>query len=419
MRPAYLLPLAFLLPYAAAQDGVVFRSDVSLVRVDTQVVDRQNRTITGLHAEDFVLRVDGEPQQIRNFASEEMPADVLLLLDVSGSMRPHVERVAAASTTALRVLGDDDRLAIMVFDRATRVRLPFRSSREDVEREFERLLRQERFNGGTDITRALLDAAEYMRREGRRDARRAIVILTDDQTEFKRDVNGVLRAMAEADAVVSALLAPNAMGRLSRRPAPTPPMGTSWPDIILGPRGPNSRRRAPGPVIVGASTSSGGTAEIAESTGGDSMRVDEASAFEWTLARLRQRYALHYHLPQGAQAGWERPVEVELAYAARQRYPDAEVRYRRVRATGEAAEPTMVSRNPAPAPGSDPAPAPANRRRRGVDEPMRGSGPAASTTGEGGWRRVEEPAKEPGEPAAETAEEQPRPWRRLKPGEEP
>jgi Mg-chelatase subunit ChlD len=182
-------------------DEVVFRSDVSLVRVDAQVVDSNNRAITHLNVEDFVLRLGGKVVPIRNFASEGMPVDVLFLLDVSASMRPHVQRIADASGQALTVLGKDDRMGIMVFDRSTRVRLPLKSSRQDVQREFDRLLRQEGFNGGTDITRAMLNAADYIRREGRRDARRAIVILTDDQTEFDRN-----------DAVV---------GQLSHAPMPS------------------------------------------------------------------------------------------------------------------------------------------------------------------------------------------------------
>src|SRR2546423_12822632 len=84
-------------PVAALAGGedVVFRSDVSLVRVDAQVLDRDNRTITGLRAADFVLRENGQPQQIRNFGTENFPVDVVLLLDVSASMRPHVERIAS------------------------------------------------------------------------------------------------------------------------------------------------------------------------------------------------------------------------------------------------------------------------------------------------------------------------------------
>jgi Mg-chelatase subunit ChlD len=119
-------------------------------------------------------------------------------------MRPHVQRIADASGQALTQLGKDDRMGIMVFDRYTRVRLAFSSSHQEVQHEFDRLLRDERFNGGTDITRAMLDAADYIRQNGRRDARRAIVVLTDDQTEFDRDDEGVGRALAHADAVMSA-----------------------------------------------------------------------------------------------------------------------------------------------------------------------------------------------------------------------
>ena len=59
------------------------------------------------------------------------------------------------------------------------------------------------------------------------------------------------------------------------------------------------------------------------------MAVDQASAFEQTLARIRERYALYFYLPEGMQPGEERSVEVLLTDAARRRYPGAEVRYRR------------------------------------------------------------------------------------------
>src|SRR6266542_6336334 len=90
---ALTIGAAVFLPWVQAQD-VVFRSDVALVRVDAQVLDRSNRAVTGLSAADFVLREEGRQQEIRNFASENMPVDVLLLLDVSASMRPHVETIA-------------------------------------------------------------------------------------------------------------------------------------------------------------------------------------------------------------------------------------------------------------------------------------------------------------------------------------
>ncbi len=147
---------------------VTFRSDVTLGRVDAQVVDSGNHILRGLRVQDFVLRVDGKPQEIRNFQNEKMPVDVVLLLDVSRSMEPHIRRVATASHEALRALGEQDRIAMVVFDRFTCLLMPFRSSRLDAERKLESVLDRETFGGGTDITRGLLDTASYVEQNARR-----------------------------------------------------------------------------------------------------------------------------------------------------------------------------------------------------------------------------------------------------------
>ena len=80
-------------------------------------------------------------------------------------------------------------------------------------------------------------------------------------------------------------------------------------------------------------TQSAGVDRIARQSGGDSMAVGEASAFENTLARLRERYALHFYLPEGVKPGGEFSIEVELSEAARRRYPGADVRHRRTHLT--------------------------------------------------------------------------------------
>jgi VWFA-related protein len=355
LRAVYFLPLVSALAVGtlSADDDVVFHSDVSLVRVDAQVVDSSNRAIIHLKATDFVLREDGRVVPIRNFASDNMPVDVLFLLDVSGSMRPHVQRIADASGQALTQLGKDDRMGIMVFDRYTRVRLAFSSSHQEVQHEFDRLLRDERFNGGTDITRAMLDAASYIRQNGRRDARRAIVVLTDDQTEFDRDDEGVGRALAHADAVMCALIAPDAM-QYNRGGGQRPGglggggLGGGLGGIIFGRGGGGGY---PGGRGSGGAqhTQSAGTSEIARDSGGDSMSVNDASALEDTLERLRRRYTLYFSLPEGVQPGQERNIEVDLTPEARRRFSDAEVRYRRAYATptgGRDSGPVKVTRAP-------------------------------------------------------------------------
>jgi hypothetical protein len=268
--------------------------------------------------------VDGKAQEIRNFQSEKMPIDVVLLLDVSRSMDPHIRRVAAASHQALRALGDQDRIATMVFDRFTRLRMPFRPVRADADRELESVLDREAFDGGTDITRGLLDAASYVEQNARREARRAIVIVTDDETERSRNEAAVLRALTHADAVLSALIAPDALhtGAAYRR---SPSFDDDRARDSFGE--PIGRRF--GSYSRLPHTQSAGTSQIADQSGGDSMAVDQAAAFERTLERIRERYALYFYLPEGMKPSEEHQVEVVLTDAARRRYPGAEVHYRR------------------------------------------------------------------------------------------
>ncbi len=389
-RAAYLLLFAGTLASAqtAGDDTITFHSDVSLVRVDAQVVDSSNRPIIHLHAGDFVVRVGGKVAPIRNFVADKKPIDVLFLLDVSGSMRPHVQRIADASDEALKRLNKDDRMAVMVFDRYTRVRLPFNSSKDDVQHAFDRLLREEHFNGGTDITRAMFDAAEYIRQHGRSDARRAIVILTDDQTngQFEVDEEGVSRALARADAVMCAILAPDAMPYPGRQGGygqggpwgggpglGGPGLGGPLGGIIFGRGGGNGYPAGGG----GESDKSAHTSEIARDSGGDSMSVNDASALEDTLERLRQRYTLYFNLPEGVQPGQERNIEVDLAPEARLRFSDAEVQYRRTHMSSDydrESAPLKVTRAPSDssystsaATSSDDTPA-THHRRAAVNE---------------------------------------------------
>jgi hypothetical protein len=322
---------------------VVFKSDVAMTRVDVQVVDSMSRPITGLQVNDFVLRVDGKVQPVRNFASENMPVDILLLLDVSGSMQPHVRRLADASQRALRVLAPQDRMAVMVFDTRTKVRLPFRQDHDEISSELYRILEAENFNGGTHVTHALLDAAKYIQREGRPEARRAIVILTDDETQDGTAGSKVQRALDEANAVLSFLSVPYAEGYVHGRGpwggrrgpggGGGPWGGTTWPGGTWpgGTRWPGGGQRLPGGVIVGGGDPShpAGTADIAKASGGDVMPVEDASAFEDTLERLRQRYALYFYWPQAPSDPEQRTVIVNLAHSTGARYVNAEVRYRR------------------------------------------------------------------------------------------
>ena len=463
---------------SAYQDPpVVFKSDVSLVRVDVQVLSATGQIIGKLQREDFELRESGQVRQIVNFGRENLPLDLILLLDVSGSMRPHVERIANAAHEALSVLGNEDRVAILVFDRSTRTSMPFNQNHDEIVRGFERLLEREHFNGGTDITRAMYDATKFMQKNARAGARRGIVILTDDRTEFNADEFGVERALEDANTVMSALIAPDAIGGMGQRYPGTSRrgggVGGGYPGgngggglgglggIIFGGGGIPGTRRNPGgggngPVVIGnGRLKSAGTEEIARASGGDSMTVDNASALTDTLDRIRQSYALYFNAPEGVKQGEKRNVQIALTGSATRRYQNSELRYRPTYVVSEGSTtsgpstsnddtPTVTRRNPGTNDAvTDRTPTRADdsvqdtikpRRRVAVDEPGSSSG---------GFRRVGS-APAPKEPEVEVPpakEAQPKPapvkvevkpeeakpteegkpggFRRIKPGEKP
>lgn len=72
----------------AVVEDPVFTSDVQVVNVLATVRDKQGRVVADLSKEDFVLKEDGEKQEIRYFARQtELPLTVGLLVDTSMSQR--------------------------------------------------------------------------------------------------------------------------------------------------------------------------------------------------------------------------------------------------------------------------------------------------------------------------------------------
>ncbi len=435
-RPFVTAALALFTCLLANADDVVFKSDVALTRVDAQVRDRDGHNVTGLQVNDFVLKVNGKATPIRNFASENMPLDILLLLDVSGSMQPHVQRIADAAQQALNVLTPKDRVAIMVFDTSARVRLPFRSDHDQVTHELNHLLRSESFSRGTRITDAMISAANYVAREARPEARRAVVILTDDQTQDEEDEPRVENALARANAILSFLQAPYEPPTMAGRGGGGHRRGGTWggggggwpgggggigfPGGGIGfPGGRSGRGGGYGGVDP---SHSAGTATVASDSGGDTLQVDEASALEDTLSRLRQRYTLNFYLPEDVKTGDQPSVKVDLSQQAKIRYADADIHYRRVYMSGgshEQSGPTAVTHTRQPVysdPDADPVETtPSARRKVAVNEDSSSpvstidsdssdadkqaapatSQPSSKTTPGTGWPKATPPATPP------------------------
>jgi VWFA-related protein len=284
-----------------AQTAPTFHASVALVHVDAEVT-LDGRTLTGLTKDDFRVLDERRPQTVVQFASEQQALDLILLFDISGSMRPAVKAVASAARLGLQELREGDRVCIQVFNRGHREIAPFTSDLDAVARTIEQQVLTLRFGGGTLIQAAVDAAALRLMKEPRGERRRAVLIITDNYGVRTRREQSVVRDYWEADAILSGLIVRNA-GVLALNAVGT----------ILGPQ--NLFLRA-------------GMKGIAAKTGGDTIPSGDAgAAFQESMHRIRSRYSLYYAQPDG-KPGSTRSIRVELAGDTATRFPGARVRAR-------------------------------------------------------------------------------------------
>jgi VWFA-related protein len=291
-----LLLILLAWPAFAQEPQPVFRAGTALVRVDVQAVEG-GKTVEGLAAGDFMVLDEGVEQPVEYFGRETEALSLVLLLDVSGSMRRHLNDMAATARAALRALRDQDRVAIMIFAREAAVREDFSGDHERTARLLADMVRDERVGSATELNRAVVAAAAHVREKAVGAGRRGILIVTDNRgLNFQAPDEEAVGALWGADAVLNAIVAGG-----GSRPKPDPPGAQLNPDFT--------------PFNV---------FRLTEETGGETLRAERAgAAFREILERMRTRYSLHYRLPEQARAGETRSIRVEL-----RKHPKAQVRAR-------------------------------------------------------------------------------------------
>ncbi|MBX9603971.1 MAG: VWA domain-containing protein [Bryobacteraceae bacterium] len=281
-----MTPAACIAVFACLQDTPVFRGGATLVRVDVEV-RRGADPVRGLQPEDFLLKDEGRVRPIRHFAAESAALDLVLVMDVSGSLRNAVDTLARSAGEVLDKLAADDRVALLTFAGDVRVELPLTGDREAAAAALERLLR-EPLRPGTSLYQAAAAAGAVVSAEG---GRPAVLMITDNRSVEPRSreahaVRALLRAGASLNVLVIPTAGPQRLTDSVRLPGLPPP---------------EDLRR------------------IASRTGGEVAEVDDlAAALPRWLDRIRMRYSLLF-TPEPAGDRAFRRIAVELSADARKR----------------------------------------------------------------------------------------------------
>lgn len=162
----------------SSQDAGSYRVTTRLVLVDTQVLDKKSHIpVNTLKRDDLEVYEDGVQQQISFFSQDELPLSVVLLFDLTDSVRPVLKPLAEGAQRALEHLKPEDEVAVIVYAATAYVVQDFTTDRGEAAAAIARAGRM-KSREAAFFNEALFKAAEHL--STRPNARRVIIWLTDD-----------------------------------------------------------------------------------------------------------------------------------------------------------------------------------------------------------------------------------------------
>jgi VWFA-related protein len=265
----------------AAQQPV-FRSGSDIVRVFVTVTDRDGRLLTNLTQPEFEARDDGKVQPITVFDNSPKPIELVVLLDVSGSMEGNLPLLRAATAQLVERLLPDDAARLGTFGQEVVISPAFTRDRDEL---LAALPSDIHPNAPTPLWRAVDRAISVFSPDGEK--RRVVLVLSDGNdtpiTSFKERIVSpaeVIDRARQEDVMVYAV------GMRSR--------SRQQRNIGLGPGGLQAALTADLPDP--------GLARVAEETGGGytEIRYGEnlAEAFTRVADELHTQYLLGYAPPK-------------------------------------------------------------------------------------------------------------------------
>ncbi len=159
-----------------ASDVARFRVGVDTVSLSLTLLDEDAHLVTGLPRENFTVFEDGAEQTIEFFAHGELPLKMVILLDISVSMRERLELAQEAAVRFVEFLKPGDEVQVVEFGDRVSTLIEFTPNFDEVAT----AIRSTEVGGATALYNAiyisLKDFEAYRTDEV---DRRAVIVLSD------------------------------------------------------------------------------------------------------------------------------------------------------------------------------------------------------------------------------------------------
>jgi len=147
---------------APAESEFTLHTASQLVVLNVGVQDVHGTEIRGLKAADFKVYEDGHPQAVKQFAAEDRPITVGIVLDASGSMRTKQAEVVTAALAFVQSSNPDDEVFVVTFNDHASLGLPSNISFSRSTKELRTALLGRKPEGKTALYDALVLAAQHL-----------------------------------------------------------------------------------------------------------------------------------------------------------------------------------------------------------------------------------------------------------------
>jgi VWFA-related protein len=246
-------------------------------QVLVRVTDLNNRAIAGLQAGDFEVTENSEPREVISVRPETAPFNLVLLLDVSGSVQNYVDFIRKAARNFVDTVNTEDRVSIVIFNEDVKVLSTFTTDKTKLSESLDSF----DAGGGTSyydaLAFALTDTLRPLKGE-----RTAIVVLSDgDDNHSFLSFNSLLGSIQESGALVYPLYVPSGLIAAS---------STANPNLSVDPL----RTR-----YMGLNTKAEGEGEkLAQVSGGVYYPITQLSqlqkAYDDIVVQLRTAYSVTF-----------------------------------------------------------------------------------------------------------------------------